>query len=266
MSRKIMTIGDVHGRDTWKFMTHGSSYEFEQWAIMVGNGADPNDELFKNDYPYTGFDKIIFIGDYVDSFDVDNIMMKKNLEDIILFKKALPHKVILLWGNHDVQYFIPDQICSGYRPEMKWDLQILFRDNRDLFQMAYQENDYLWTHAGLSKPVLKSMMRYDFLRGLKSEAEVLNDAFLREVPEIFAVDSSSGGCSMYGGPLWIRPNDLIRDGVDLHQIIGHTPQRCLKEFENRNSFRIVITDYIEYYDADEEIQPFILEIETSDQA
>ena len=53
-----MTIGDVHGRDTWKFMTHGSSYEFEQWAIMVFNGANPNDDLFKNDYPYFEYDKI----------------------------------------------------------------------------------------------------------------------------------------------------------------------------------------------------------------
>lgn len=263
MIKRVMTIGDVHGRDTWKFMTHGSPYEFEEWVIMIQNGADAKDVLFKEDYPYMKMDKIIFIGDYVDSFSVNNIVMKKNLEDIILFKKILPDKVVLLWGNHDVQYFIPNQICSGYRPEMKWDLEIIFRESRDLFQMAYQENDYLWTHAGLSKPILKEMMKYDFLRDLKSEADVLNEAFIREVPEIFAVDSSSGGWSMYGGPLWIRPNDLERDGVDLHQIIGHTPQKKLKELENRNFFRIVITDYIEYSE-DDEIKPFILEFETSD--
>jgi hypothetical protein len=33
---------------------------------------------------------------------VSNVEMKKNLEDIIFFKKVLPHKVVLLLGNHDV--------------------------------------------------------------------------------------------------------------------------------------------------------------------
>lgn len=260
--KTIMTIGDVHGRDTWKFMTHGSPYEFEQWAIMVNNGADPNDEFFEKDYPYTNFDKIVFIGDYVDSFTVDNIMMKKNLEDVILFKKLLPDKVVLLWGNHDIQYFIPNQICSGFRPEMKWDLEILFRENKGLFQMAYQENDYLWTHAGLSKPILKSMLRYDFLKDLKSESDVLNEAFIREVPEIFSVDSESGGWSMFGGPLWVRPSQLAEYGVDLHQIIGHTPQKKLKKIKGKNNFDIIITDYIEYGEDGDEFKPFILNIET----
>jgi hypothetical protein len=266
MTRRIMTIGDVHGRDTWKFMTHDSSYEFEQWAIMIENGADPNDDLFKNDYPYTGFDKIIFIGDYVDSFDVDNTRMKKNLEDIILFKKSLPDRVILLWGNHDVQYFIKDQICSGYRPEMQWDLEILFRDNRNLFQLAYQEEDYLWTHAGLTKPILKGLIKqYEFLRDLKSESEVLNMAFEMQVPEIFAVDSASGGWSMFGGPLWVRPTQLQEYGVDLHQVVGHTPQKRLRIIKGKNDFEIVLTDYIEYSE-DLKVRPFVLTLETKDPA
>ncbi len=152
--QKILTIGDIHGRDYWKFITHGSSYEFEQWVTMVNAGANPMDDLFKEDYPYFSADKIVFVGDYVDSFTISNVEIKKNLEDIIFFKKTLPNKVVLLWGNHDVQYFIPNQICSGYRPEARWDLQILFESNKDLFQMAYHEGDYLWTHAGLLKPVL----------------------------------------------------------------------------------------------------------------
>ena len=148
MKTRVLSIGDIHGRDTWKFITHGSSYEFDLWRTMVEAGATPDDESFKDDYPFMGVDKIVFVGDYVDSFTITNVVIKKNLEDIVWFKKMLPDKVILLWGNHDVQYFIPNQICSGYRPEAKYDLEDIFRENRDLFQMAYHNGDYLWTHAG----------------------------------------------------------------------------------------------------------------------
>ena len=68
-------------------------------------------------------DKFIFVGDYVDSFIVDNISMKKNLLDIIELKKKYPEKVILLWGNHDIHYLLGNKhYCSGYRPEMQYDL------------------------------------------------------------------------------------------------------------------------------------------------
>ena len=105
-----MTIGDVHGRDTWKFMTHGSSYEFEQWVIMIEAGANPNDELFKNDYPYFNVDKIIFIGDYVDSFTISNVAIKKNLEDIILFKKSMAKYNIINFELKLSSFLINDNI------------------------------------------------------------------------------------------------------------------------------------------------------------
>lgn len=255
-----MTIGDVHGRDTWKIFTHGSSYGFEQWAVMVEAGADPNDDLFKEDYPYFASDKIVFIGDYVDSFTISNVEIKKNLEDIILFKKALPNKVVLLWGNHDIQYFIPNQICSGFRPEAKWDLQILFEANKDLFQMAYQEGEFLWTHAGLLKPVLSEMLKmHTELKEFKTEADILNRAFEMGIPQIFQVDGASGGWSMYGGPLWTRPKQLEQYGCRLNHIVGHTPQKKLVEIETGHGFKIWITDYIEYNE-ESDIRPFILEI------
>ncbi len=196
--QKILTIGDIHGRDYWKFITHGSSYEFEQWVTMVNAGANPMDDLFKEDYSYFSADKIVFVGDYVDSFTISNVEIKKNLEDIIFFKKTLPNKVVLLWGNHDVQYFIPNQICSGYRPEARWDLQILFESNKDLFQMAYHEGDYLWTHAGLLKPVLSDLLKHHpDLKELGNEAAILNEAFKMELPKFFrwTVPVGDGACT-----------------------------------------------------------------------
>ena len=67
---RICAIGDIHGRNDWE-------------------KVDPNK-----------YDKIIFVGDYVDSFDIPTGEILKNLENIIAFKKEYYDKVILLLGNH----------------------------------------------------------------------------------------------------------------------------------------------------------------------
>jgi predicted MPP superfamily phosphohydrolase len=154
------SIGDIHGRNDWMYFTHGSTQDFEMWKTAVENGAPADDELWREDFDnFTKYDKIIFVGDYVDSFDVSNVEMKKNLEDIIFFKKMLPHKVVLLLGNHDIQYIVPDQWCSGFRPEMKHDFYDIFYQNLSLFQMAYQAGNTLWTHAGVTEGWLKELYK-----------------------------------------------------------------------------------------------------------
>jgi hypothetical protein len=80
-----------------------------------------------------------------------------------------------------------------------------------------------------------------------------------ELPQIFQVDGASGGWSMYGGPLWVRPKQLEAEGIDLNQIVGHTPIKKLTEKENKRGYKIWLTDYIEYNE-ESEIVPFILEI------
>jgi hypothetical protein len=53
---KILSVGDIHGRDTWKDITHGSTYDFNIWANAVAEGASPTDETWK-DMPFMNFDK-----------------------------------------------------------------------------------------------------------------------------------------------------------------------------------------------------------------
>jgi predicted MPP superfamily phosphohydrolase len=120
---KTVSIGDTHGAEV---------------ADVVSKIIDLHD-------------KFIFIGDYVDSFFFDNATITKNLLDIIELKKRHPDKIILLWGNHDIQY-LPDNtyFCTGYRPEMHPDLSEIFHSNSDQLQFSYQVGDYLWTHAGVN--------------------------------------------------------------------------------------------------------------------
>jgi hypothetical protein len=237
--KKILTLGDIHGRDRWKFFTHGSPYEFTHWKTAVENGAPGYDD-FWNDLPYMSYEKIIFVGDYVDAFKLGNQTILENLQDIIFFKKALGDRVILLLGNHDIQYFVPNNICSGYRGEMEFDLRNIFTDKEADFRICHFEEiggrKMLWTHAGVTKEwfdeFLRDIRREDFR--FKEFFDTIPDndiqgllemAWETRTPNIFNVDNASGGYDVWGGPFWVRPhilNYFHLPGYD--QIVGHTPQ------------------------------------------
>jgi predicted MPP superfamily phosphohydrolase len=242
---KTLSIGDIHGKTDWMYWTHGSPVNFQSWAIAVENGADPYDSLWHEEYKnYTSYDKIIFIGDYVDSFTVSNIEMKKNLEDIIFFKKALPDKVVLLLGNHDIQYIVEDYICSGHRPVMKYDFYQIFTENLNLFQIAYQIKNVLWTHAGVTLGWLRVLNKemfdpnhrfYQVTQQAKDWkfGDQINLAWNYRMKSLYNVDKDSGGCSTWAGPLWVRPRTLNEKAPkSLRQIVGHTPVNSIKQEGN----------------------------------
>lgn len=52
--------------------------------------------------------KIVFLGDYLDPYQYENLSFEKgleNLEEIIQFKKNNPDNVTLLLGNHKISKF-----------------------------------------------------------------------------------------------------------------------------------------------------------------
>jgi metallophosphoesterase superfamily enzyme len=71
---KLLAIGDIHGRDVWK------------------------------DINFLAFDKVVFVGDYVDSYIRSDWQVYQNLKEIIDLKKQNFDKVVLLLGNHDIHY------------------------------------------------------------------------------------------------------------------------------------------------------------------
>ena len=247
---KVLSLGDIHGRDKWMFHTHGSPYEFNLWKISVENGA-PADNEFWNEFPYMEYDKIVFVGDYVDSFELGNKVILKNLENIILFKRMLPDKVVLLLGNHDVQYIVQNEICSGYRSEMRPDLANLFNDNKDIFQLAYQVNSekgiHLWTHAGVTREWLKDTKKeifspkyrlYPVIEEYENSdiADLLNILWEIRNDRIFNIDAHSGGFDLWAGPIWVRPDILSHFHIEgVNQIVGHTPHKAIRIDELVNS-------------------------------
>lgn len=73
---KILVLGDIHGRDCW--------------TNIVAN--EP-------------CDKVIFLGDYVSTHDnITEEQQITNLDRILTYKIANPDKVILLRGNHKINF------------------------------------------------------------------------------------------------------------------------------------------------------------------
>lgn len=227
---KIISIGDLHGRDTWKIIKP------ERW------------------------DKIVFIGDYVDSFSVKNVLMKLNLEKVINFKKQFPEKVILLWGNHDLQYYLgyDKHGCSGYIPEMRYDFYDLFKGNEDLFQVAYQVDNYLWTHAGIHK----GWYKYRFqnckwnkeFQGINklTLAEQLNEAFKVRLDCLFDVGYRRGGIRDVGGIFWADKRETYNSPLEgYHQIVGHTKVSGISHYDISKTTSITYIDCLEFVDIPE---------------
>ena len=250
-NNNILTIGDIHGRDSWKEIIFGGNTEFFFWKQAVEEGYLDHEGKYKFQVDW---DKIIFVGDYVDSYDISDRTILENLEDIVLFAKTYPDLVVLLLGNHDIQYIVPNEWCSGHRSQMKFDLGEIFTKNETLFRIAYLdefESEYkgnphtirtLWTHAGVSfgwyrellrdlkNPKFKYKQVFEGYEDWKID-QLINMAWDCRLSNIYNVDATSGGGSLYAGPLWIRPhilNDMPLEGYD--QVMGHTPQADIYQF------------------------------------
>lgn len=198
-------------------------------------------------------DKFIFVGDYVDSFDLNNSTINGNLYDLIELKKSNPKKIILLWGNHDIQYLLgyKNYGCSGYRPEMLEEFYDVFSKNKELFVFSFQIDKYLWTHAGIHR----GWYKYRFLPYIKennlkelSISEQLNLAFEERFATLFDVGHRRGGHYDVGGPLWCDRSELYKKSLEgYHQIVGHSRVEDIATSYSHNDTSVTFIDVLEQH-------------------
>jgi hypothetical protein len=207
--KNIISIGDLHGLSVWKEMIFGDKYE--KWRA----GEDIK----------LKFDKIVFVGDYFDSREVSNVEMKQNILDLIHLKETLGNRVVLLLGNHDIQYIDRKHRCSGLRAEMWHDFHDIMRRYSDLFQVAYQYEDILWTHAGLTAGSWKNFKSFLDKNNIKygNYAEGLNAVYEMNYAPLFYIGFARGGSSQFPGIFWADKGELLKDPELVTQIVGHTP-------------------------------------------
>lgn len=195
-------------------------------------------------------DKYIFLGDYTDSFTIKNPQILENLENIIQFKLDNMDKVELLLGNHDIQYmFSPNFRCSGFRAEMLADLKRIFETNRNIFNIAYQYKNHIFTHAGICQNWMNftkhTLKKFDLLDDLSNLGDVLNKLnHTSSCWELHIVGERRGGLRYdYGGPTWAdmyETKDNLVKG--LKQYVGHTPTDKIIYHEEDENTSIMYLD------------------------
>lgn len=225
---KILAIGDVHGEDWWKPVIFGASDLYKSY--------EEDKEFLQSSYKFN-FDnigKIIFLGDYVDSYHVSTYDMVENLRKIVSFAKDYPDRVELLLGNHDIQYIHPKYQCSGFRPEAYFDLREIFEKDRDLFKAASTYGDYIFSHAGITqklwniceKQLQASTHLYDYKDPEKTIADHINFLYQTHFEPLFYAGYARGGISSYPGIFWADKRELLADPLKGYsQVVGHTPHK-----------------------------------------
>lgn len=189
--QEIIVIGDIHGESCWKEIVErhpGEKY------IFLGDYCDPyNQDLFEDD-------------------------VLNNLSQIIKFKQEHRDNVILLLGNHDMQY-IDDtaELCSRYMVRINNEIEELFKENKDSFQKIHSEGDLLFTHAGISQ----NWFNTNFANMDKGDIlEIINNHDNAGV--LHHCGKARGGRMPYGGIFWADKNEMCNPLNGFIQIVGHT--------------------------------------------
>jgi len=204
---KTVVIGDVHGRSLWK---------------LIVNQENP--------------DRVIFIGDYFDSFEISGVEQIQNFKEIIEYKEKSGKEVITLIGNHDHHYYpeVGYTGTSGYQSRIAPSITQVIDENRQHLQIAYSFNEFLFTHAGVSPTFMDGEFGEE--GWVKDNVvELLNDLF-KYKPKSFDFNGTDPyGDNTYQTPIWIRPKSLMAvnkkhdKGLKKKyiQVVGHTQVKKL---------------------------------------
>lgn len=192
---KHIIIPDLHGRDFW--------------INPVLNNINKENT------------HIVFLGDYLDPYEgFENITSEKALEMFLYLLEVIQNtnNVTLLIGNHDYGYW-PEMLeyYSCRRNEKdKQKISQIFQNNRHLFQLAYEYDKYLFTHAG----VLEKWW------GSQDPITAENINQLIEKPlKLNQIPRERGGKALYGSCIWADVYEhYFQHPINYYQIFGHTWQ------------------------------------------
>ena len=205
---KTIVLGDTHGRSFWKLAVHQENP-----------------------------DKVIFIGDYFDSFEISGVEQINNFKEIVEYKKTNAQvEVIMLIGNHDHHYFpeVGYSGTSGYQSGVGHAITQVIEENRHYLQMAYGFDEYLFTHAGVSPVFMDQAFGPDDW-SKETVVSDLNELFKYKPKRFEFSGLDAHGDNTTQTPIWIRPRSLMQANkkhekglkTDYIQIVGHTRMREL---------------------------------------
>ena len=191
-----LIIGDIHGRDVWKTVD------------------------------FSSFDKVVFMGDYLDSFTLTDNQIIGNFIEILDLHTRYPDKIVTLIGNHECHYY--DMFMGkgdGYRPSYAAAARIIISDHLNVLKVAYEYNGVLFTHAGVCAGWYDTVYKHHIAPkyGDLPMSEALNHEFYNSHYRLFDISKKRGGIDMFGGPLWAHITELESNpGIGYKQVAGHS--------------------------------------------
>ena len=199
-------------------------------------------------------DKIIFLGDFFDHEEKEYNEQKQNFLNVIEFKKQNIEKVVVLIGNHDANYILPDLL--KWQPEHGEEIENLILQNLELIDFAYLENNWLFSHAGFSEVWMQNQLACNEIS--EDLIKFLNNQFHNGVFTNLRFTGLSGyGDEITQNPLWIRPDSLMKSAVcGVNQIVGHT------EVFDDQRIRMHGSNKIIFLDSEPEMRNVYAEIDT----
>ena len=202
---KILCVGDIHAKP---------------WVVYAIA------KLVKD------YDRVIFLGDYVDDWGVDPEMSADALKAVFSLADT-NENVILLRGNHDFSeyygYTKREFVCSGFNIGTHNLCQQLFRDNWDKMLTCYiayggedDSQSYWISHAGITSGWFKQWDE-DWWTHLSAKEKAKTSLCDTEAL-LSQVGSARGGRSLNPSPIWADEYELVASPKPfVNQIVGHTP-------------------------------------------
>ena len=205
MSNKVLFVGDLHCKQEYVLPYVSKLVESQK------------------------VDKVVFLGDYVDDWNVPDKYVVRALDAQVAWYKEWYDKVkvVNLCGNHDWSYFHKDKyVASGHRHNIE--RSVKYRLNKLNLQMSCVVGKYLVTHAGVTKGWLDYALPDVDVSDTHVLSDTLNLMYSNGDSLLNTCGSSRGGNDV-AGPLWCDAYEDLKNvqGFGTSQIVGHSPVSCV---------------------------------------
>lgn len=175
------------------------------------------------------FDRIIFLGDYVDNWNTTNKESIETLNKVFALKNSNPDKYTFCIGNHELSYM--GYPCSGHQyDENEVIIKTLLEDNKDLLdfyaEVLLGNRIFICTHSGITNDyAVNELDKYgEYIKVL----EEMNKNKKMYLSLLNYCSYFRGGDSPYSSFVWADRREMysILEREELvipYQIIGHSP-------------------------------------------
>lgn len=219
---KVLFVGDIHNK------------------LYMLDDVENLDKKYK-------FDRIIFMGDYIDDWDTDNHDSLKTLDKIFNLKRNNNEKYTLLLGNHELSYL--GYPCSGHCFVLEDLVKQKLLENYDLLDLCTEvkldDKNYVCTHSGLNISYIKVALE-EVDKDWRKALDIIKQKKLFEY--LNNCSSQRGGRYPFSSCLWTDRQEhlLYLDNNYVYedtkcQIMGHSPVKTLTNYHEENLW--IIYDY-----------------------